>query len=287
MAYGKNIRTFFENRWHDENVLVMRAADHGSWLGSTVFDGARYFEGVAPDLDEHCQRLVNSARVMGITPLHTAEELAGISMEGLKRYAEDAAVYIRPMYWALDGGHMAVAPKPGSTGFCICLEEVPMPPPTASITLTTTRFHRPILASSIVNAKSGCLYPNNGRMLMEAAEKGFDSALAADALGNVAETATSNVFMVRDGEILTPIANGTFLAGVTRARIIKLLREAGRTVRETVLSFEDFRGADEVFVTGNMSKVVSVSRFEDTHYQAGPVARKARELYWDWAHSSA
>ncbi len=287
MAYGKNIRTFFENRWHDENVFVMRAADHGSWLGSTVFDGARYFEGVAPDLDEHCQRLVNSARVMGITPLHTSEELASISMEGLKRYPKDAAVYIRPMYWALDGGHMAVAPKPGATGFCICLEEVPMPPPTASITLTTTRFHRPILASSIVNAKSGCLYPNNGRMLMEAAEKGFDSALAADALGNVAETATSNVFMVRDSEILTPIANGTFLAGVTRARIIKLLREAGQTVRETVLSFEDFHSADEVFVTGNMSKVVSVSRFEDTHYQSGPVARKARELYWDWAHSGA
>ena len=51
MAYGKNIRTYFEGAWHEGNLFVMRAADHGSWLGSTVFDGARYFEGIAPDLD--------------------------------------------------------------------------------------------------------------------------------------------------------------------------------------------------------------------------------------------
>lgn len=287
MAYGKNIRTYFEGSWHEGNLFVMRAADHGSWLGSTVFDGARYFEGVAPDLDVHCQRLNNSAEAMGITPVHTADELVELSMEGVGAYGPDSAVYIRPMYWALDGGHMAVLPKEGSTGFCICLEEVAMPPSTATVTLTTTQFHRPILASSIVNAKSGCLYPNNGRMLREAKEKGFDSALAADALGNVAETATSNVFIVKDGVVSTPIANGTFLAGVTRARIIALLRSAGYVVHETVLSFDDVHDADEVFLTGNMSKVVPVSQFDETHYQRGPIAMKAREMYWDWAHSAA
>ena len=286
MAYGKNIRTYFEGAWREGNAYVMRAADHGSWLGSTVFDGARYFEGIAPDLHAHCQRLINSAESMGITPLHAAEELVEISMEGVRAYGPDAAVYIRPMYWALDGGHMAVLPKEGSTGFCICLEEVAMPPSSAAVTLTTTRFHRPILASSIVNAKSGCLYPNNGRMLREAKEKGFDSALAADALGNVAETATSNVFIVKDGVVSTPIANGTFLAGVTRARIIELLRSAGYVVQETVLSFDDVHDADEVFLTGNMSKVVPVSQFDETHYQRGPIAAKARELYWEWAHSA-
>ena len=286
MAYGKNIRTYFEGAWREGNAYVMRAADHGSWLGSTVFDGARYFEGIAPDLHAHCQRLINSAESMGITPVHAAEELVEISMEGVRAYGPDAAVYIRPMYWALDGGHMAVLPKEGSTGFCICLEEVAMPPSSAAVTLTTTTFHRPILASSIVNAKSGCLYPNNGRMLREAKEKGFDSALAADALGNVAETATSNVFIVKDGVVSTPIANGTFLAGVTRARIIELLRSAGYVVQETVLSFDDVHDADEVFLTGNMSKVVPVSQFDETHYQRGPIAAKARELYWEWAHSA-
>jgi len=121
------------------------------------------------------------------------------------------------------------------------------------------------------------------RMLREAMEKGFDNALVADALGNVAETATSNVFMAKNGEVYTPVANGTFLAGITRSRIMGLLQDAGYSVHEAVLSFDDVRAADEVFLTGNMAKVVSVSRFDDIHYQRGPVATEALELYWSWA----
>jgi len=124
-------------------------------------------------------------------------------------------------------------------------------------------------------------------MMREAISKGFGNALVADANGNVAETATSNVFMVRDGEILTPMPNGTFLAGITRARHMTLLRDAGKTIVETTLTFEDFHSADEVFLTGNMSKITPVTAFDDTSYQVGPVARLARELYWDWAKSSA
>ena len=285
MATGTNVRTYFEGEWHDGDIYVMRAADHGSWLGSNVFDGARYARGLCPDLMAHCRRLNNSARAMGITPTLSAEEIFEIVLEGLKPYADDAAVYIRPMYWALEGEPMAVVPKAGSTGFCVCLEELPMPPATKTTTLTTTRFQRPVLASSVVNAKAGCLYPNNARMLIEAQSKGYDNALVADALGNVAETATSNVFITTGGSVLTPIANGTFLAGITRARIIGLLRNAGFDVRETILSFDDVRSADEVFLTGNMTKVMPVSQFDEIHYQRGPVAAKALELYWEWAGS--
>ena len=287
MATGKNIRTYFQGKWHDDDVYIMRAADHGSWLGSTVFDGARYAHGMTPDLLAHCQRLNNSAESMSITPILSAEEIRDIAIEGLKPYPKDAAVYIRPMYWALHGGPLAVLPKPGATEFCLCLEELPLADPNKSVALTRTRFERPVLASSIVNAKTGCLYPNNARMLAEANEKGFDNALVADALGNVAETATSNVFMTRNGQVLTPAANGTFLAGITRRRIIGLLRDAGHSVHETVLTFEDFHQAEEVFLTGNLSKVTTVSRFEDTHFQPGPVAKEARRLYWEWAEREA
>jgi branched-chain amino acid aminotransferase len=189
------------------------------------------------------------------------------------------------MYWALEGGDLAVVPKPGATGFAVCLEEIPMARPDATTTLTTTRYRRPVLEDAVVNAKAGCLYPNNARMLAEARDKGYGNALVADALGNVAETATANVFMVRDGEIFTPVANGTFLAGITRSRHIRNLRADGHAVHETVLRFDDFRQADEVFMSGNMSKVVPVTEFDGTHYQVGPVTRRVRELYWDWAHS--
>ena len=92
--------------------------------------------------------------------------------------------------------------------------------------------------------------------------------------------------MVKDGELFTPIANGTFLAGITRSRHIANLRADGMTVHECVLTFDDFRAADEVFLSGNMTKVTPVTEFDGTHYQVGPVTKRVRELYWDWAHSA-
>lgn len=285
MATGTDIRTYFEGRWHAGDLAVMRAADHGSWLGTTVFDGARMVDGLVPDLEAHCARVNRSAEALMITPTLSTEEMVAIIREGLRAYPADAAVYIRPMYWALEGDFLGIVPKPEATGFAVSLEVIPMAAPDAATTLTTTRFRRPVMEDAVVNAKAGCLYPNNARMLAEARAKGFGNALVADALGNVAETATANVFMVRDGVVMTPVANGTFLAGITRARHMANLRADGVDVVETVLSFEDFRAADEVFLSGNMMKVTPVTAFDDRQYQIGPVTRRARELYWDWAAS--
>lgn len=287
MAISKNIRTYFNGTWHDGDVPVMMAADHGAWLGSSVFDGARYFEGVAPDLEAHCARVNNSARAMMLTPTVDTETMIDIAREGLKAFSKDQAVYIRPMYWGINGDATAIVPQPEETGFALCLEEVAMAPASATTTLTRTRFRRPVLETAVVNAKAGCLYPNNARMLTEARAKGFGNALVTDMMGNVAETATANIFMVKDGEIFTPIPNGTFLAGITRARHMTNLAREGMAVREAVLTFEDFEHADEVFMSGNFSKVTPVTAFDDVSYQVGPVARKVREMYWDWALSES
>lgn len=283
MATGTDIRTYFNGHWHEGDLPIMRAADHGAWLGSTVFDGARYVNGMAPDLEAHCARVNRSAQALMITPTVATQEMVGIVREGLTAYPRDTAVYIRPMYWGIDGDPTAIIPSPDRTGFAICLEAIPMPPEGATTTLTRTQFRRPVLESAVVNAKAGCLYPNNARMLAEARAKGFGNALVADAMGNVAETATANVFMVKDGVVFTPIANGTFLAGITRARHMANLRADGVDVREAVLSFEDFHAADEVFLSGNMSKVTPVTAFDETTYAVGPITQRARTLYWDWA----
>ena len=286
MAIGRNIRTYFEGSWHDGDVPIMRAADHGSWLGTTVFDGARYVNGLAPDLDLHCARTNRSAEALMIRPTVSATDMIEIVREGLSAFPKDTAVYIRPMYWAIHGGPTGVLLDDSETGFAVCLEQIPMAPPEATATLTTTRFRRPVIENAVVNAKAGCLYPNNARMLAEAKGRGFSNALVADAMGNVAETATANIFMVRDGAVFTPIPNGTFLAGITRARHLTNLRSEGFEVHETVLTFADFQEADEVFMSGNMMKVTPVSAFDDRQYQTGPVTRRVREMYWDWAAGS-
>ena len=286
MATGTNLRTHFEGAWHEGDAPVMRAADHGMWLGSAVFDGARLAHGLVPDLDLHCARVNASAKALMLEPTVDAGDMVQIIREGLRAYAPGAAVYIRPMYWGQDTGYMAIVPDGTSTGFAISLEEIPMPPESSSTTLTRTRFRRPVMEDAVVNAKAACLYPNNARMLAEAQAKGFANVLCADALGNVAESATANAFMVRDGEVFTPAPNGTFLAGITRARHIDNMRKDGIRVHETTLSFDDFHEADEVFLSGNMAKVTPVTAFDDTSYQVGSVTRRVRDMYWDWAASS-
>ena len=285
MATGTNIRTYFNGTWQNGDVPIMSAGDHGAWLGSSVFDGARFVNGLTPDLHAHCARANASARALMLNPTVATDDMVAIALEGLRAYDPGTAVYIRPMYWAVDGDATAIVPQPDSTAFALCLEEIPMAPASATVTLTRTQFRRPLLESSVVNAKAGCLYPNNARMLREARAKGFNNALVTDAMGNVAETATANVFMVKDGEVFTPIANGTFLSGITRARHISNLLADGVKVHECVLGYADFESADEVFLSGNMNKVTPVTAFDDVHYQHGPMTQRIREMYWDWAAS--
>ena len=285
MAVGKIIWTYFEGSWHQGNPPVMGAADHGMWLGTLVFDGARAFEGVVPDLVPHCQRVNDSATALGLNPTLTVDEIVALVLEGLEKFESGAPVYIRPMYWSTEGMPSVVLADPESTTFALCLELLNMPPTDAVQTLTRTSFVRPLLSMATVNAKAACLYPNNARMLREAQSKGFDNALVADPMGNVAETATSNVFLVKDNIVQTPEPNGTFLNGITRQRAITLLREDGYQVLESQLTFDDFDRADEVFTTGNVSKITPIVRFDDVHFQPGPVAARVRQLYWEWAHA--
>jgi branched-chain amino acid aminotransferase len=276
--------TFLDGEWHEGNLPVFGPRTHAAWLGSSVFDGARAFEGVTPDLDRHCGRVNASAATLGLRATVDVDEMVELTRDGMKRFPAGTALYIRPMYWAERGGFMSVPPDPETTRFLLCLYETPMPQPNG-MSVTVSPYRRPTIECMPTDAKAGCLYPNNGRAIMEARSRGFDNALVRDMLGNIAETGTSNVFMVKDGTVLTPAPNRTFLNGITRQRVIALLREAGVEVLERSLTVEDFLDADELFSTGNYSKVVPITRIEDRDLQPGPVQAKARKLYWEWAHA--
>ena len=165
----------------------------------------------------------------------------------------------------------------------ICLEELPIREP-GQMALTVSPYRRPSPDSALSAAKAACHYPNNARIVREARARGFQNALSLDQAGNVAETASTNVFLVRDGVVLTPVANGTFLDGITRRRVMALLRADGVEVRETTLGIADFAAAGEIFLTGNANKVVPVTRFEARELADNRIAERARALYWDYAH---
>jgi branched-chain amino acid aminotransferase len=275
--------TFFEGAWHQGNVPIMGPRTHAAWLASVVFDGARAFEGVAPDLDRHCARVNRSAINFKLKPVVDTETWLGLAREGIARFAPNSELYIRPMYWAQNGAGGGVLFDAETTNWCLCIYVAPMPQPTGTA-ITLSPFRRPTGESAPVDAKAACLYPNNSRALIEAQARGFGNCLMLDALGNVAEFGNSNVFMAKDGVVYTPAPNGTFLDGITRQRVIGLLRGAGVTVVETVLKYEDFLSADEIFSSGNFGKVAPVIRIDDRSLQPGPFYTRARKLYWEFAH---
>jgi branched-chain amino acid aminotransferase len=276
--------TYFEGDWHEGNVPIMGPRTHAAWLCSVVFDGARAFEGVTPDLDLHCERVNHSARKLFLKPMISTETWVRLAREGIAKFEKDTALYIRPMYWAEKEGPWVQAHEPESTRWCLAIYEAPMRPPKGFSTMLSS-YRRPTLDSMPVDAKAGCLYPNNARALFEAHARGFDNAVVCDMLGNVAEFATSNIFMAKDGVVFTPVSNGTFLAGITRQRVIGLLQGRGVEVVEKTLTYQEFQAADEIFSTGNYSKVVPVIRIDDRTLQPGPLYTKARQLYWEFAHS--
>ncbi len=95
--------TFFEDDWHEGNVPIMGPRTHAAWLCTSVFDGARAFEGVTPDVDLHLARVNQSAKAMGLKPLVATQGWLELVREGIRRFDRNAALYIRPMYWAEEG----------------------------------------------------------------------------------------------------------------------------------------------------------------------------------------
>jgi branched-chain amino acid aminotransferase len=277
--------TFFEGDWHEGNVPILGARSHAAWAGTSVFDGARAFENAMPDLDLHCARVNRSAEKMMLAPVVLVEEWIGLAKDGIAKFGPNAELYLRPFYWAESAGFSSIVPGAESTRWCLCIYEAALAKPESGISVTLSPFRRPTPDSAPLDAKAGCLYPNNARAMVEAHNRGFDNCLMLDQQGHVAELAIANIFMAKDGAVFTPAANGTFLDGITRQRVIKLLRDDGVTVVEKSLCYSDFETADEIFSSGNLYKVQAVTKIDGRSLQPGPMSRRARELYWEFAHS--
>ncbi|MDA0652689.1 MAG: branched-chain amino acid aminotransferase, partial [Proteobacteria bacterium] len=221
-----------------------------------------------------------SAEIMGLLPPVTGEEIERLAWDGIYRFGEAAELYIRPLMYSEEGFVVAI---PESTRFVLSVFEAPLPPGNG-LRVCLSSFRRPSPEMAPTDAKTACLYPNVARALREARGKGYDSAVMLDAQSNVAELATANIFMVRDGVVATPVCNGTFLNGITRQRTIQLLRdEGGVQVEERRITYDELCAADELFATGNYTKINPVIQIDDRTLARGPVSTRAHELYFAYA----
>jgi branched-chain amino acid aminotransferase len=271
---------WFNGAWSDSNPLITGPQNHAFWMSTSVFDGARGIKGCVPDLGLHCERVIRSAQMMMMAPKITAKQIEALCIEGVKRMGPDAELYIRPMFYIADGFLM---PEADSTTFVLTIHEAAMPPADAAVSACLSTCVRPLPSMAPTDAKASCLYPNTHRAIAEAMQRGFQNAVVLDAYGDVAELASSNIFYVKSGVVITPKPNGTFLAGITRLRVMSLLREEGIEVREQRVTVDDLHAADEMFSTGNFGKVMPIVKFEQTPYAVGPIATLAKRKYMAYA----
>lgn len=272
---------WIDGKWQDGNPLLMGAWSHATWMGCAIFDGARAFEGVTPDLDLHCQRAVRSAAALGMRSPMAAPEIEEILREGIAKFPKGTALYLRPFLWSEDG---FMAPDPETTRIAISVVHAPLPEP-KGFSATLSKWRRPSPETAPTDAKAVALYAQAGRASADARSRGFDEGVMLDPMGHVAEFSSSNLWIAKDGAAHTPIPNGTFLNGITRQRTAALLRRAGIQVHERTLDWQEIVEADEVFSTGNYGKVLPVTKIETRDLQPGPIFTRARQLYWDYAHS--
>lgn len=274
--------TYTDGTWHKGNPAIMGARTHGVWLASTVFDGARSFKGVIPDLELHCERAIQSARILGMEPMLSTQEIVELSWEGVARFSPKKDLYICPMFYAETG---FITPEPTSTRFVLSIFEAPLPKP-SGFSACKSSFRRPARDMAPTQAKASCLYPNVGLAVKEANNKGFDTAVMLDPSGNVAEFSYTNLFYVKEGSLFTPSINGTFLNGITRQRIIKLALEHDIPVIEKAVDFNELFEAEEIFGTGNYYKIGPCTRLEDKELPIGPLTMRLHKLYFDWAQTT-
>lgn len=269
--------TYLDGNWKEGNVPLFGAMDNAVWLGSSVFDGARSLQGHLPDLSLHLERVIISAQKLGLVCPYTVDELDALCRQGVAQFPADAEIYIRPLVYGTQGLLI-----PEKSGFALTLFDAPLPSFTGFSACLST-LNRPDPSMAPTDAKASCLYPNTTRALVEAKNRGFENAVVCDSIGNVAEFATSNLFFVAaNGDVVTPIANGCFLSGITRARVIALLKQVDIFVVERTVKVSELFTAKEIFNTGNYGKVMPCTRFEDKILPIGEITTKARDLYMEF-----
>jgi branched-chain amino acid aminotransferase len=280
-------------RWHDAKVHVLSLAVQ---FASSVFEGIRCYptsEGPAIfRLHDHLQRLYDSCRVFRMEPAPTMEELATACAAAVE-HNRLAACYLRPMVLRGYGAAgMNPAGSPVQT-FVPCwpwgayLGEEALE---RGVDVGVSSWQRAEPNTFPIAAKAAGNYNNAQLIKMEAIANGYAEAIALGPGGLVSEGSGQNLFLVRRGTLVTPLIDGTQLAGITRDSILAIAREMGIPVREQPVPRETLYSADELFFTGTASEVTpirSVDRIAIGGGTAGPVTRALQRRFMDVVHGRA
>ena len=283
------LQVFIGGRLYDKEDAKISVYDHGFLYGDGIFEGLRSYGGKVFRLEQHLDRLWNSAKAIRLDIPMTREAMSAAIVDTLQaNKIQDG--YIR-LVVTRGGGSLGLDPnRTSNPQVVIITDHISMYPEELYqngleiVTVSTMRNHPAALSPRIKSLN----YLNNILAKIEGLQAGCIEALMLNHKGEVAECTGDNIFLVRNGVLLTPPIDAGILEGITRDAVIELARASGREVAEIALTRHDVYIADECFLTGTAAEVIPVVRVDSRVIGKGvpgPVTRDLKERFHKLARS--
>ena len=265
--------------WKDAKLHLL---SHGLHYASSVFEGERAYSGKIFKLNEHTERLLDSASQLDLNVPYTLSEIKEACCLVLeKNNLKDA--YIRPIIWR--GAETMGVSAPNSKIHCaIAVWEWPSyfspEDKLKGIRLTLSKWKRPSPETIPCKAKAAGLYMICTLSKQEAELRGYDDALMLDWKGQVAEATGANIFFIIDNEIHTPVPD-CFLDGITRRTVIEIAKAQGLKIIERKIEIDELSDFEQCFITGTAAEVTPVSEIDNFNFSVGDKIMKLSDSYID------
>ncbi|NJL01904.1 MAG: branched-chain amino acid transaminase [Spirulinaceae cyanobacterium SM2_1_0] len=272
---------YFEQQFvpfEDANISI---ATHALHYGTGAFGGLRGIPNPANNrqillfrLDRHCKRLSQSARFLHYDL--PADKIQAVIIDFIRKNQPQISFYIRPFVYTSDLGIAPRLHKIEKNFFVYGLELGDYLSP-AGVSCRISSWHRQEDQSFPLRGKISGAYITSSLAKTEAVESGFDEAILLNSQGKVCEASGMNIFVVRDGQLITPSFDQDILEGITRDSILALARDFGIPVVERPLDKSELFIADEVFLSGTAAKIAPINRIENYTLPAErPLTEKLR-----------
>jgi len=269
---SNDVRVWVNGQRVDAGAPSIAALDHGVTVGDGVFETAKVADGAVFALTRHSRRLDRSLAGLGL-PAADHDLIA----KGIEDVLSGEPIAFGRLRWSVTGGAGPLGSDRDESAltYIVTAGAQPLPPASCKVvTVPWTRNER----SATVGLKTTS-YAENVVALAYAKERGGIEAIFANTRGELCEGTGSNVFVVVDGEVLTPPVESGLLPGITRGLVIEWCREAGMPVREATLPLDVLATADEVFITSSTKDVPPVHAVDGRELPVGPVTQAAADVF--------
>lgn len=271
--------------WDDARVHVLTHALH---YGSGVFEGVRCYStsrgSAVFRLRDHYRRMERSARIFQMEIPYGVEDLTRATFELIKANALEEC-YVRPLAYRAFGGEMGVNPAANPVDVSIAVwawgAYLGEDAVTNGVRVTFSSWRRGDPNIIPPSAKATGAYINASMAKLEATQAGFDEAIMLNPHGRISEATGQNLFMVKNGELLTPPLVDGPLPGITRDSVMQIARDLGTPIYETSLSRGDLYTAEELFLTGSATEVIPIREIDGRTFEPGPITQTLQQRYAD------